>query len=632
MGWRFRRSIKLFPGLKINFSKSGISTTVGTKGASVTFGPNGTSVNTSIPGTGLYRRDKVPGSGSTKSQDNSYSTQEGFYKKDYQLPNKDSDLTPEKITEIKKEVIRATHTISVKKPETEPFNMDPNAEPYNPRLDLANYKFPTLDLLKHYDYDSQAFGENEQETNKSRIIKVLLDFGIELETISYTVGPTTILYEITLAPGIHRSKLAGLEEDIAFALCVDSVNLILSIPNKGTIGIVVPNQHPCLVSMESVLSSSQFTESNMELPIALGKTQTNETFVFDLAKSPNILISGSTGKGKSVALNVIITSLLFKKHPAEVKFVLMDPYGVEFGIYEILKRHFLASLPKTNAVITNSSDAVSTLYSLCTEMESRIMLLKDANARSVQDYNYLFTRRQLNPAKGHRYLPYIVVVIDSYNTLAMENEERMAQYLSKLTKFARVTGIHLVISSIRPTNDILPSEVKSNFTTRISFRVPEMIDSQVILDCNGAEMLSSTPGDMLYRTGSDTIRLQCAFVDTPEVNAFCQYISRQQGYLDAYPLPEYVDPNERWTAEGSGEMEKFDPLFAEAARLVVINQSGSTSLIQRKFAIGYHRAGRLMDQLEVIGIVGKAEGSNARPVLVTDEVQLDRILEAYNLL
>jgi S-DNA-T family DNA segregation ATPase FtsK/SpoIIIE len=632
MGWRFRKSIKLFPGFKINFSKSGISATVGTKGASITMGPNGTYVNTGIPGTGLYSRDKVPGSGRSKSQDIDYSADEGIYKKDSQPTKKDSEITPEKIAEIKKEIIAATRTISVTKPEVESFSFSPDSEPYDPKLDLANYKYPCLDLLKHYDNDATSIDEKELETNKNRIIRVLLDFGIELETIKATAGPITTLYEITLAPGTHRSKLSGLEEDIAFSLGVDYINLILSVPGKGTIGIVVPNQRPHIVSMESVLSSRSFSESNMELPIALGKTQTNDTFVFDLAKSPNILISGSTGKGKSVALNVIITSLLFKKHPAEVKFVLMDPYGVEFGIYEIIKRHFLASLSGTNAVITNSNDAINTLYSLCTEMESRIKLFKDANSRSVQDYNYLFTRRLLNPAKGHRYLPYIVVVIDSYNTLAMGNEEQMAQQLSKLTKFARVTGIHLVISSIRPTNDVLPSEVKTNFSTRISFKVPEMIDSQVIMDCNGAEMLSSLPGDMLYRTGSDPVRLTCAFVDTPEVNALCQYISRQQGYTDAYPLPEYFDENESGPVEGGVEMGKFDPMFVEAARLIVANQSGLTSLIQRKFAIGYNRAGRLMDQLEATGIVGKADGSKPRPVLITDETQLDRILENYNLL
>ena len=629
MGWRFRRSIKLFPGLKINFSKSGVSATVGTKGASVTLDPKGTYVNTGIPGTGIYSRDKIP-SGRNKTTENTYSTQEGIYERKYQPTKNESDITIEKVNANKKEVVMTTQSFTVTKPETEPFAISTNAEPYNPRLDLAKYKFPTLDLLKHYDNDSLAIAEKEQEANKIRIIKVLLDFGIELETISSTIGPTTILYEITLAPGIHRSKLAEFEEDIAFSLGVDSVNLILSVPNKGTIGIVVPNKRPYLVSMESVLSSRLFAESVMELPIALGKTQTNGTLVFDLAQSPNILISGSTGKGKSVALNVIITSLLYKKHPSEVKFVLMDPYGVELGIYEIIKRHFLASLSGANAVITNSSDAVNTLYSICTEMESRIMLFKDANTRSVKDYNYLFTRRHLNPAKGHRYLPYIVVVIDSYNTLVMGYEEQMTQYLSRLTKFARVTGIHLIISSIRPTNDVLPSEVKSNFSTRISFKVPEMIDSQVILDCNGAEMLSSIPGDMLYRTDSDPIRLQCAFVDTPEINALCQYISRQQGYTEAYPLPEYYDSGS--IVEGGIEMGNFDPMFPEVARLVVVNQSGSTSLIQRKFAIGYNRAGRLMDQLEAVGIVGKADGAKPRPVLVTDEVQLDRILECYNLL
>ena len=594
----------------------------------MTFGPKGTYVNTGIPGTGIYRRDKISGRMEYKNPDNIYATQEGIYNKDYQVTKNDSEIIPEKITESKKEVLRAARTISVTSPESKPFTVSPNAGPYNPKLDLANYKYPTIDLLKHYDNNYQDNNEKKLEVNKYLIIKVLLDFGIELETISYTDGPTTTLYELTLAPGIKRSKLVGLEEDIAFALCVDSVNLILSVPNKGTIGIVVPSQQPRLLSVESVFNTQQFAECKMELPIALGKTQTNDTFVFDLAKSPNILISGSTGKGKSVALNVIIASLLYKKHPAEMKFVLMDPYGVELGVYKTIERLFLATLHGTDAVITNSLDAVNTLHGLCKEMEERNILLNYANVRSVQDYNYLFTQQMLDPNKGHRYLPYIVVVIDSYNTLAMGYEERMARYLSKLTQFARVTGIHLVISSIRPTNDVLPSEVKSNFSTRISFKVPEMIDSQVILDCNGAEMLSSNPGDMLYRTDSDPIRLQCAFVDTPEINNICQYISRQQGYTEAYPLSEYVSS----IVEGGIEMKKFDPMFPEVARLVVVNQSGSTSLIQLKFAIGYNRAERLMDQLEAVGIVGKTVGSKPRPVLVTDEVQLDRILEFYNLL
>ena len=515
--------------------------------------------------------------------------------------------------------------------ETETSAMNVSAEPYDPKLDLASYRFPTLDLLYSGHDTSTSADVQDQEENKNRIIKVLHDFGIELETINSTVGPTTTLYEITLAPGIHRSKLARLEEDIAFALGVVSINLILSIPNKGTIGIVVPNKEPRTLTIESVLNTRQFAESKMELPIALGKTLTNDTFIFDLARSPHILISGSTGKGKSIALNVIITSLLYKKHPAEVKFVLMDPYGVELGFYDMIKRHFLASLSETETVITKSKDAISTLRSLCTEMEIRNKLLKNANARSVQDYNYLFTQRLLDPAKGHRYLPYIVVVIDSYNTLAMGSEEQMAQYLSKLTRFARVTGIHMVVSSIRPTNDILPSDVKSNFSTRISFKVPEMIDSQVILDCNGAEMLSSNPGDMLYRTEADPVHLQCAYISSMETNSICQYISRQQGYISVYPLPDFELDQDGYVATDPIP-EKLDPMFADAARLVVINQSGSTSLIQRKFAIGYHRAGRLLDQMEAAGIVGKADGVTQRPVLVADEKQLDRILESLNLL
>ena len=505
-------------------------------------------------------------------------------------------------------------------------------EPYDPRLDLSHYKFPTLDLLKHYDNDSPAIDEREQEANKNRIIKVLLDFGIEIETINATVGPTITLYEITPAAGVRISKIRNLEADIALSLAALGIRIIAPIPGKGTIGIEVPNAKPVMVSMESILNSKKFAESRMELPVALGRTITNEVFMFDLAKMPHLLVAGATGQGKSVGLNCVITSLLYKKHPAELKLVMVDPKMVEFSIYSPIIKHFLAKMPdETDAIITDTTKVIHTLKSLCIEMDNRYELLKNANVRSVIEYNNLFKERKLNPEKGHRYLPYIVVVIDEFGDLIMTAGKDIEMPIARIAQKARAVGMHMIIATQRPTTNIITGTIKANFPARMAFRVSSMIDSRTILDKPGANQLIGR-GDLLFLSGSDPIRVQCAFVDTPEVNAICQYISRQQGYTEAYPLPEYVDENEGGAIEGGVEMGKFDPMFAEAARLVVVNQSGSTSLIQRKFAIGYNRAGRLMDQLEATGIVGKADGSKPRPVLVTDEVQLDRILETYNLL
>ena len=505
-------------------------------------------------------------------------------------------------------------------------------EPYDPRLDLSHYKFPTLDLLKHYDNDAPAIDEKEQEANKNRIIKVLLDFGIEIETINATVGPTITLYEITPAAGVRISKIRNLEADIALSLAALGIRIIAPIPGKGTIGIEVPNAKPVMVSMESILNSKKFAESKMELPVALGRTITNEVFMFDLAKMPHLLVAGATGQGKSVGLNAIITSLLYKKHPAELKLVMVDPKMVEFSIYAPIIKHFLAKMPdETDAIITDTTKVIHTLKSLCIEMDSRYELLKEANVRSVIEYNNLFKDRRLNPEKGHRYLPYIVVVIDEFGDLIMTAGKDIEMPIARIAQKARAVGMHMIIATQRPTTNIITGTIKANFPARMAFRVSSMIDSRTILDRPGANQLIGR-GDLLFLSGSDPVRVQCAFVDTPEVNAICQYISRQQGYTEAYPLPEYVDENEGGPIEGGVEMGKFDPMFAEAARLVVVNQSGSTSLIQRKFAIGYNRAGRLMDQLEATGIVGKADGSKPRPVLVTDEVQLDRILETYNLL
>ena len=505
-------------------------------------------------------------------------------------------------------------------------------EPYDPRLDLSHYKFPTLDLLKHYDNDAPAIDKEEQEVNKNRIIKVLLDFGIEIETINATVGPTITLYEITPAAGVRISKIRNLEADIALSLAALGIRIIAPIPGKGTIGIEVPNAKPVMVSMESIINSRKFAESKMELPVALGRTITNEVFMFDLAKMPHLLVAGATGQGKSVGLNCVITSLLYKKHPAELKLVMVDPKMVEFSIYSPIIKHFLAKMPdETDAIITDTTKVIHTLKSLCIEMDNRYELLKEANVRSVIEYNNLFKDRRLNPEKGHRYLPYIVVVIDEFGDLIMTAGKDIEMPIARIAQKARAVGIHMIIATQRPTTNIITGTIKANFPARMAFRVSSMIDSRTILDRPGANQLIGR-GDLLFLSGSDPVRVQCAFVDTPEVNNICQYISRQQGYTEAYPLPEYVDENEGGGVDSGVEMGKFDPMFAEAARLVVVNQSGSTSLIQRKFAIGYNRAGRLMDQLEAVGIVGKADGSKPRPVLVTDEVQLDRILETYNLL
>ena len=507
-------------------------------------------------------------------------------------------------------------------------------EPYDPRLDLSHYKCPTLDLLKHYDNDAPAIDKNEQEANKNRIIKVLQDFGIEIDTINATVGPTITLYEITPAAGVRISKIRNLEADIALSLAALGIRIIAPIPGKGTIGIEVPNAKPVMVSMESILNSKKFAESKMELPVALGRTITNEVFMFDLAKMPHLLVAGATGQGKSVGLNAVITSLLYKKHPAELKLVMVDPKMVEFSIYAPIIRHFLAKMPDVDdseAIITDTTKVIHTLKSLCIEMDSRYELLKNANVRSVIEYNNLFKDRKLNPEKGHRYLPYIVVVIDEFGDLIMTAGKDIEMPIARIAQKARAVGMHMIIATQRPTTNIITGTIKANFPARMAFRVSSMIDSRTILDRPGANQLIGR-GDLLFLSGSDPVRVQCAFVDTPEVNAICQYISHQQGYTEAYPLPEYVDENEGGPIESGVEMGKFDPMFAEAARLVVVNQSGSTSLIQRKFSIGYNRAGRLMDQLEATGIVGKADGSKPRPVLVADEVQLDRILETYNLL
>lgn len=506
-------------------------------------------------------------------------------------------------------------------------------KPYDPKRDLENYRYPTLDLLKKYDNDGKPYIDiAEQTANKNRIVDLLRSFGIEISLIKATIGPRITLYEITLAPGLHYKAMRGLEDDLALALSTQGVRIMAPIPGKGTIGIEVPNATTSIVSIRSILDSKVFQESIMELPCAIGKTITNEVFMFDLAKAPHILIGGSTGQGKSVALHTIITSLLYKKHPAELKFILMDPRGVEMGLYNSISNNYLAALPDEPAIVSDSYQAAKTLESLCTLMNVRYDLLREVGARNIKEYNRKFIDRRIPPRGGHGYMPYIIVIIDSYSAFTMSNGQRIEQSLTELTKFSRPIGIHVIISEKRPSSDILSSEIKSYIPTRISFRVPEKTDSQIILDCEGAEQLIGK-GDMLYMNGGTPIRVQCAFVDTPELERISDFISEQQSYRFPFELPDsysYNDYSESYE-EIDVDMTNLDPLFEDAARLIVLRQEGSTSLIQRKFAIGYNRAGRLMDQLEKAGVVGAAMGSKPREVLIQDEVSLENLLFSLRL-
>lgn len=495
-------------------------------------------------------------------------------------------------------------------------------QPYNPRLDLENYKFPTLDLLNQYEDNGPNIDMEEQNANKDRIIKVLRSFGIEISSIKASVGPTITLYEITPAEGVRISKIRNLEDDIALSLSALGIRIIAPIPGKGTIGIEVPNANPRIVPMQSILNSKKFQETTMELPIALGKTITNEVFMVDLAKAPHMLVAGATGQGKSVGLNAIVTSLLYKKHPAELKFVIVDPKKVEFSVYTPIERHFLAKLPDgEDAIITDVSKVVQTLNSLCIEMDTRYDLLRKAGCRNIKEYNAKFISRQLNPEKGHRFMPYIVIIIDEFGDLIMTAGKEVELPICRIAQLARAVGIHAIIATQRPTTNIITGTIKANFPARVAFRVAAMMDSRTILDRSGAQQLIGK-GDMLYLQGNDPVRVQCAFVDTPEVERIANYISKQQGYPTAFMLPEYVG-EESESSIGEVDMNRLDPMFEDAARLVVIHQQGSTSLIQRKFSIGYNRAGRIMDQLEKAGIVGPTQGSKARDVLCMDETDLE---------
>ena len=505
--------------------------------------------------------------------------------------------------------------------------------PINPREPWLKYKFPTLDLLKKYDdSDKPTIDKDEQQRNMNRIVEVLNSFGVQIRSIHATVGPTITLYEITPAEGVRISKIRNLEDDIALSLSALGIRIIAPIPGKGTIGIEVPNAKPQIVSMESILNSKRFRETTMDLPIALGKTITNDVFMVDLAKIPHLLVAGATGQGKSVGLNAIITSLLYKKHPNELKFVLIDPKKVEFSIYTPIVNHFMAQIPTDNedeeAIITDVTKVIKTLNSLCKLMDHRYDLLKLAGTRNIKEYNKKFVEHKLKLTDGHDYMPYIVVIIDEYGDLIMTAGKEIELPIARIAQLARAVGIHMVIATQRPTAKIITGTIKTNFPGRIAFRTAQRIDSMTILDQTGSNQLIGR-GDMLYKNGGEPIRVQCAFVDTPEVERINKYVEEQPGPLEPLELPEpTTDEGGAGGPDGKVDVHSLDPLFEEAARHIVLTQQGSTSMIQRRFSIGYNRAGRLMDQLQEAGIVGEAMGSKPREVLITDTNQLDNLFAA----
>ena len=494
---------------------------------------------------------------------------------------------------------------------------------FDPTLELSNYKFPTIDLLKEYASVGITINQEELEENKNRIVETLKNYKIEIAQIKATVGPSVTLYEIVPEAGIRISKIKSLEDDIALSLSALGIRIIAPIPGKGTIGIEVPNKNPTMVPMKSVISSAKFQEAEMELPIALGKTISNETFVVDLAKMPHLLMAGATGQGKSVGLNAVLTSLLYKKHPAEVKFVLVDPKKVELTLFNKIERHYLAKLPDTeDAIITDNNKVINTLNSLCLEMDNRYSLLKDAMVRNIKEYNEKFKGRKLNPEHGHRFLPYIVLVVDEFADLIMTAGKEVETPIARLAQLARAIGIHLIIATQRPSVNVITGMIKANFPARIAFRVTSKIDSRTILDTGGADQLIGR-GDLLFSNGNDLVRVQCAFVDTPEVEKIVEYIGSQKAYASAYLLPEYIG-EDGGSVNLEFDISERDSMFREAAEIIVSAQQGSASLLQRKLKLGYNRAGRLIDQLEAAGIVGPFEGSKARSVNIPDLTSLDQ--------
>jgi S-DNA-T family DNA segregation ATPase FtsK/SpoIIIE len=498
---------------------------------------------------------------------------------------------------------------------------------YDPELDLSSYQLPPIDLLDtHGQTSGISINKEELEENKNKIVETLSNYKIAIDKIKATVGPTVTLYEVIPAPGVRISKIKNLEDDIALSLSALGIRIIAPIPGKGTIGIEVPNSNPQIVSMKALIQSDKFQNSKFELPVALGKTISNETLVADLTKMPHLLMAGATGQGKSVGLNAILVSLLYKKHPSQVKFVLIDPKKVELTLFNKIERHFLAKLPgEEEAIITDTGKVVATLNSLCIEMDNRYDLLKDAQVRNIKEYNAKFIQRRLNPEKGHQYLPYIVLVIDEFADLIMTAGKEVETPIARIAQLARAIGIHLIVATQRPSVNVITGVIKANFPGRIAFRVTSKIDSRTILDAGGADQLIGR-GDMIYSTGSEIIRLQCGFVDTPEVEKICNFIGEQRAYPNALLLPEYIDEKAAST-KGGFDDEDRDEKFEEAARIIVIHQQGSASLLQRKLKLGYNRAGRIVDQLEAAGIIGPFEGSKARKVFVADEISLERLLD-----
>jgi len=525
----------------------------------------------------------------------------------------DLDIQVEKIIEEKSEIDNLSDEL-----------VD-NFGKFDPTLELGKFQFPKLKLLKQYDSEKITIDKEELEENKNRIVETLANYNISISNIKATIGPTVTLYEIIPEAGVRISKIKNLEDDIALSLSALGIRIIAPIPGKGTIGIEVPNKKPTVVSMHSVISSEKFQKSEMELPVAIGKTISNETLVFDLAKMPHLLMAGATGQGKSVGLNAVLSSLLFKKHPAEVKFVLVDPKKVELTLYNKIERHYLAKLPDSEeAIITDNKKVINTLNSLCIEMDNRYELLKNASCRNIVEYNKKFKDRKLNPNDEHRFLPYVVLVVDEFADLIMTAGKEVETPIARLAQLARAIGIHLIIATQRPSVNVITGVIKANFPARIAFRVTSKIDSRTILDSSGADQLIGR-GDMLFTQGNELVRIQCAFVDTPEIELLTDFIGSQKAYPNAYQLPEYISEDSGTNIDIS--IEDRDALFREAAEVIVTAQQGSASLLQRKLKLGYNRAGRLIDQLEAAGIVGPFEGSKARQVLISDLQSLDRHLE-----
>lgn len=535
-------------------------------------------------------------------------------------PKKNKLPSAEEVDLVIEDVKESIEEKPLKKPERQGLDTE-----YDPTLDLSGFKFPTVDLLKQYEPQDTAIDRGELEQSKNMIVETLKNYKIGISSIKANIGPTVTLYEIIPAPGVKISKIKNLEDDIALSLAALGIRIIAPIPGKGAIGIEVPNKNPQLVSMHSVITSPAFQNSDYALPVCLGKTISNEVYIADMAKMPHLLMAGATGQGKSVGLNALLVSLLYKKHPSTIKFVLVDPKKVELTLFNKIERHYLAKLPGDgDAIITDNKKVIHTLNSLCIEMDDRYNLLQSAMVRNIKDYNKKFKERKLNPNDGHQFLPYVVVVIDEVADLIMTSGKEVEHPIGRLAQLARAIGIHLVLATQRPSVNIITGTIKANFPARIAFRVTSKIDSRTILDGNGADQLIGR-GDMLYSTGSDMLRLQCPFVDTPEVEKICEFIGSQRGYPSAFILPEYKD--EEASGAGDFSMDDRDALFEDAARLLVGAQQGSTSLIQRKMKIGYNRAGRIIDQLEAAGIVGPFEGSKAREVLIPDEYALELFLK-----